>query len=86
LGAALTTRRPIVATTQKANAADADDAKAAAEPTAETPNAGRRYDPRVMVYVYDTETGDKLPNPVPETWLDGRFPQLSETPSKKAGK
>lgn len=46
----------------------------------------RKYDPRVMVYVYDTETGEKLPNPVPETWLDGRFPQLSETPSQKAGK
>jgi hypothetical protein len=46
----------------------------------------RTHDPRVMVYVYDTATGDKLPNPVPETWLDGRFPQLSETPSKKAGK
>jgi hypothetical protein len=47
---------------------------------------GRKYDPRKKVYVYDNTTGEKLPNPVPETWLDGRFPNLSETPSKKAGK
>lgn len=47
---------------------------------------GRKYDPRKKVYVYDTVTGEKLPNSVPETWLDGRFPRLSETPSKKAGK
>ncbi|QFG09556.1 hypothetical protein HYQ00_gp12 [Arthrobacter phage TripleJ] len=47
---------------------------------------GRKHDPRKLVYVYDKTTGDKLPNPVPETWLDGRFPNLSETPSKKAGK
>lgn len=46
---------------------------------------GRKYDPRKKVYVYDTETGQKLNDPVPETWLDGRFPQLSLTPSKKAG-
>jgi hypothetical protein len=48
--------------------------------------ATRKYDPRKFVYVYDTETDDKLNDPVPETWLDGRFPQLSLTPSKKAGK
>lgn len=47
---------------------------------------GRKYDPRKFVYVYNTETGEKLNDPVPETWLDGRFPQLSLTPSKKAGK
>lgn len=47
---------------------------------------GRQYDPRKMVYVYDKTSGEKLPNPVPETWLDGRFPNLSATPSKKAGK
>lgn len=47
---------------------------------------GREYDPRKLVYVYDTRTGKKLDRPVPETWLDGRFPQLSLTPSKKAGK
>lgn len=47
----------------------------------------RTFDPRKKVYVYNTETGNKLPHPVPETWLDGRFPQLSQTPSlKKAGK
>lgn len=48
--------------------------------------ADRKYDPRKMVYVYNTETGAKLAHPVPETWLDGRFPQLTLTPSKKAGK
>ncbi|WP_104087044.1 hypothetical protein [Arthrobacter sp. GMC3] len=47
----------------------------------------RTYDPRKWVRVYDNTTGTKLPHPVPETWLDGRFPQLSQTPSlKKAGK
>lgn len=52
-----------------------------------TEPATRTYDPRKKVRVYNTVTGAKLPNPVPETWLDGRFPQLSETPSlKKAGK
>lgn len=56
------------------------------EPTAAIPRNARKHDPRKSVYVYDTTTGNKLPNPVPETWLDGRFPQLSETPSKKAGK
>ena len=48
--------------------------------------APRKYDPRKLVYVYSTDTGKKLSHPVPETWLDGRFPQLSETPSQKAGK
>lgn len=48
---------------------------------------GVEYDPRKLVYVYDSLSGEKLPNPVPQTWLDGRFPNLSETPSsKKAGK
>jgi len=49
-------------------------------------DTGRQYDPRKLVYVYDKSTGEKQPNPVPETWLDGRFPNLTETPSKKAGK
>lgn len=53
-------------------------------PVPEVP--GVEYDPRKMVYVYDKTTGEKLPNPVPETWLDGRFPNLSLTPSTKAGK
>lgn len=47
---------------------------------------GRTYDPRKKVYVYDTETGEKQINPVPETWLDGRFPRLAEVTTKKAGK
>lgn len=59
---------------------------AVTEPTIPETVPSRKYDPRKMVYVYNTETGNKLVNPVPETWLDGRFPQLSATPSKKAGK
>jgi len=46
----------------------------------------RKFDPRKLVYVYEKDSGNKLDRPVPETWLDGRFPQLSETPSSKAGK
>ncbi len=47
--------------------------------------ASRSYDPRVRVSVYDATTKEKLPNPVPETWLDGRFPQLKQVPSTKKG-
>ena len=54
--------------------------------SAPEPVKSRTYDPRKLIYVYDVQTGAKLNDPVPETWLDGRFPQLSETPSKKAGK
>ncbi|ALE91820.1 hypothetical protein AOC05_04945 [Arthrobacter alpinus] len=46
----------------------------------------RTFDPRKWVHVYDAESGKKLPNPVPEHFLDGRFPNLQETPSKKEGK
>ncbi|MEO5317595.1 hypothetical protein PV761_03240 [Arthrobacter sp. CC3] len=59
---------------------------AVTEPAIPEKVEGRKHDPRKLVYVYDTETGDKLDRPVPETWLDGRFPHLSLTPSKKAGK
>jgi hypothetical protein len=45
----------------------------------------RTFDPRKSVYVYDVNTGKKLDRPVPETFLDGRFPQLKETPSTKEG-
>lgn len=39
------------------------------------------------VKVYDTNSGNKLPNPVPEHFLDGRFPHLKKVPSsKKEGK
>lgn len=49
--------------------------------------APRTYDPRKWVHVYDAVTGEKLPNAVPEHFLDGRFPRLKETPStKKVGK
>lgn len=59
----------------------APTAEAVQEP-AETPTDTARE----RVYVYDKNTGEKLRNPVPRSWLDGRFPNLSETPSKKAGK
>lgn len=37
------------------------------------------------VTVYDRVTGEKLPYKVPLSYLDGRFPNLKETPSSKAG-
>lgn len=41
-----------------------------------------KRDPRRLVHVYDTTTNRKVPNGVPETWLD-IFPHLKEQPSKK---
>lgn len=63
--------------------ADSGAPESALELAKESP---RTYDPRKWVHVYDAVTGDKLPNPVPEHFLDGRFPRLKEVPSKKAGK
>jgi hypothetical protein len=39
-----------------------------------------------MVTAYDTRTGEALPNPVPQSWLDKRiFPHLSPNrPAKPA--
>lgn len=54
----------------------------AAESTSDTATASDSYE---RVYVYDTNTKQKLSHPVPRTWLDGRFPHLKEQPSKKAG-
>ncbi|HAY43702.1 MAG TPA: hypothetical protein DCY59_09195 [Micrococcaceae bacterium] len=45
----------------------------------------RVYDPRKMVRVMDAKTKQVIRRTVPETWLDGRFPNLIETPSQKAG-
>lgn len=45
----------------------------------------RVYDSNKRVTAYDAVTGQKLPYEVPETHLDGRFPNLKETPSSKAG-
>lgn len=56
-----------------------------ATPDSEPAASDRVFDPRVMVYVHDTNTGKKLDRPVPETWLDGRFPQLSQNPSTLKG-
>ena len=46
----------------------------------------RVYDPNKKVRVYDKVTGEVVRRPVPETYLDGRFPRLAEVPSSKAGK
>ena len=45
----------------------------------------RTYDPNKTVRVYDKTTKQVVDRPVPETWLDGRFPRLVEAPSSKAG-
>lgn len=60
----------------------------ASEPVIEPaiPDNAVKHDPRKLVYVTDTTSGTDLPNPVPQTWLDGRFPHLKATPTKKAGK
>jgi hypothetical protein len=52
----------------------------------EAPAPGRAFDSNKRVTAYDRVTGTKLPYKVPETHLDGRFPNLKETPSSKAGK
>lgn len=45
------------------------------------------YDPNKRVKAVDKNTGEVLRRPVPETWLDGRFPNLKAAPSnKKEGK
>lgn len=48
----------------------------------ETP---RTYDPRKKVRVMDKESKTVVRRLVPETWLDGRFSNLVETPSQKVG-
>lgn len=45
----------------------------------------RVYDPNKKVRVMDVKTKQVVRRLVPETWLDGRFPNLVETPSQKAG-
>ena len=46
----------------------------------------RTYDPNKKVRVYDKTTKQVVRRPVPETWLDGRFPHLAPVPSSKEGK
>lgn len=46
----------------------------------------RKYDPNKKVRVYDKTTKQVVRRPVPETWLDGRFPNLAPVPSSKEGK
>ena len=42
--------------------------------------------PNKKVKVYDIKTKKIVDRPVPETWLDGRFPNLAPVPSSKEGK
>lgn len=60
--------------------ADSGAPENAPEPAKPTPVPGKR------VRVRDTTTGQILGRPVPRAWLDGRFPNLKEVPSSKAGK
>lgn len=63
------------------------DVEPPTDPTAAAPSKrAPQPDTRKRVHVYDKNTGEKLPNPVPTTWLDGRFPNLTEQPPKKEGK
>ena len=43
----------------------------------------RTFDPKKKVKVIDKKTKQVLERPVPENWLDGRFPQLELAPSEK---
>lgn len=56
------------------------------EPAQTVTPATQPTDAQKRVFVYDTNTKQKLPYPVPTSWLDGRFPHLKEQPSKKEGK
>ena len=60
--------------------------KVLAQATEPARPAARVYDPHKKVRVYDKVTGQVVRRPVPETYLDGRFPRLAEAPSSKAGK
>lgn len=63
-----------------------EPATAPANTVTEPAKPQRVYDPNKKVRVYDTVTGEVVRRPVPETWVDGRFPRLKEVPSQKAGK
>jgi hypothetical protein len=77
-------RRPTVATEKPSEEAAGTVAKSA---DAEPAPAGRKYDPNKRVRVMDVLTKQVVRRSVPESWLDGRFPNLKEVPStKKAGK
>ena len=62
--------------------ADSGAPENATVPAKETP---RTYDPRKKVRVMDKESKTVVRRLVPETWLDGRFSNLVETPSQKVG-
>lgn len=75
-----------MATEAKSSAPAVKAAKAAESeelPKYRIPNPEERGE---LVRVRDAKTGKILPNRVPRTWLDGRFPQLKEVPSNKKGK
>lgn len=70
-----------MATTPKAEAPKAPSSTSApaTAPAAEAQAA----DPYRRVRVRSKATGEILPNSVPLTWLDGRFPDLIEVPSSR---
>lgn len=61
-----------------------EPAKPSADTVQEPVRKPSTRDPRKRVFVFNTETGVKNPNPVPETWLD-TFPNLKEAPSSRKG-
>ncbi|MET4095114.1 hypothetical protein [Arthrobacter sp. UYCu712] len=69
-----------------ASAPEPDPSDAPESEQSEAPAPARVYDSNKRVTAYDRVTGEKLPYKVPETHLDGRFTNLKETPSSKAGK
>lgn len=55
------------------------------EPAKPDQTTERVYDSHKLIRVMDKNTKQVVRRPVPETWVDGRFPNLVETPSQKAG-
>lgn len=68
----------------KAPAADSMSVHTVTEPG---PAQRHDYDPNKRVKAVDKNTGEAIRRTVPESWLDGRFPNLKAAPSnKKEGK
>lgn len=71
--------------TEPAAVADSMSIHSVQEPA--KPAQRHDYDPNKRVKAVDKSTGEVLRRSVPETWLDGRFPNLKAAPSnKKEGK
>lgn len=70
-----------MATTPKAEAPKAPASTSA--PVTAPADTTQARDPYRRVRVRSKATGDILPDTVPLTWLDGRFPDLVEVPSSR---